>query len=64
MKKNNIKFNIFGFRDLLPKKINNQLDYAISETKNNDGLNLNLALAYSSRYEIVNASKNSKRFIK
>ena len=57
MKKNNIKFNIFGFRDLLPEKINNQLDYAISETKNNDGLNLNLALAYSSRYEILNASK-------
>ena len=57
MKKNNIKFNIFGFRELLPEKINNQLDYAISETKNNDGLNLNLALAYSSRYEIVNASK-------
>tara|TARA_B100000676_G_C18075221_1_gene847138 strand:+ start:1166 stop:1888 length:723 start_codon:yes stop_codon:yes gene_type:complete len=57
MKKNNIKFNIFGFRNLLPEKINNQLEYAISETKNNDGLNLNLALAYSSRYEILNASK-------
>ena len=53
MKKNNIKFNIFGFRDLLPEKINEQLNYAISETKNNDGLNLNLALAYSSRYEIL-----------
>ena len=53
MKKNNIKFNIFGFRDFLPEKINEQLSYAISETKNNDGLNLNLALAYSSRYEIL-----------
>ena len=53
MKKNNIKFNIFGFRDLLPEKINEQLNYAISETKSNDGLNLNLALAYSSRYEIL-----------
>ena len=64
MKKNNIKFNIFGFRDLLPEKISNQLDYAISETKNNDGLNLNLALAYSSRYEIKCLKKNSKRLIK
>jgi len=53
MKKNNIKFNIFGFRDFLPEKINEQLSYAISETKINDGLNLNLALAYSSRYEIL-----------
>ena len=53
MKKNNIKFNIFGFRDFLPEKINEQISYAISETKNNDGLNLNLALAYSSRYEIL-----------
>ncbi len=57
MKKNNIKFNIFGFRDWLPEKINEQLNYAILETKNNDGLNLNLALAYSSRYEILQSCK-------
>ena len=57
MKKNNIKFNIFGFKNLLPEKINNQIDYAITETKNNDGLNLNLALAYSSRHEILKASE-------
>ena len=57
MKKNNIKFNIFGFRDKLPEKINNELDFAISETKNNTGLNLNLALAYSSRYELINVIK-------
>ena len=47
----------FGFKNLLPEKINNQIDYAITETKNNDGLNLNLALAYSSRYEILKASE-------
>ena len=58
MKKNNIKFNVFGFREKLPKNINNQLDFAIEETKNNDGLNLNLALAYSSRYELTNAVIN------
>jgi len=57
MKNNNIKFNIIGFRDKLPEKINNQLDFAISETKKNNGLNLNLALAYSSRYELINAVK-------
>ena len=54
MKNNNIKFNIIGFRDKLSDKINKELDFAISETKNNNGLNLNLALAYGSRHEIIN----------
>lgn len=58
MKDNNIKFNIFGFQDKLTAEVNSELDYAILETKNNTGLCLNLALAYSSRYEIVNAIKN------
>jgi len=63
MKKNNIKFNVFGFREKLPKNINHQLDFAIKETSNNDGLNLNLALAYSSRYELTNAVINISKDI-
>ena len=63
MKDNNIKFNIFGFKDKLPKEVNSQLEYAILETQNNTGLNLNLALAYSSRYEIVEAVKNISKDI-
>tara|TARA_Y100001970_G_scaffold235800_1_gene295059 strand:- start:7979 stop:8701 length:723 start_codon:yes stop_codon:yes gene_type:complete len=63
MKKNNIKFNVFGFRDKLSKNVNNQLDFAIEETKNNNGLNLNLALAYSSRYELINAFINMSQDI-
>ena len=63
MKKNNIKFNVFGFREKLPKNINHQLDFAIKETRNNDGLNLNLALAYSSRYELTNAVINISKDI-
>ena len=55
MKDNNIQFNVIGFRDKLPKKINNQLDSAIFETRNNDGLKLNLALAYGSRLELIYA---------
>ena len=57
MKENNIKFKVIGFREKLSKKINNQLDSAILETSNNNGLTLTLALAYSSRQEIVNCSK-------
>ncbi len=58
MKSNNIQFNVIGMRDKLPQKINDQLDFAISETSNNDGLKLSLALAYSSRQEIINCVKS------
>ena len=57
MKSNNVQFNVIGERNKLSKKINNQLDFAISETKNNNGLKLSLALAYSSREEIINCVK-------
>jgi len=57
MKSNNVQFNVIGARDKLSKKINNQLDFAISETNNNNGLKLSLALAYSSREEIINCVK-------
>ena len=57
MKSNNIQFNVIGMRDKLSKKINNQLDFAISETSHNKGLKLSLALAYSSREEIINCVK-------
>ena len=53
MKDNNIRFNVIGFRDKLPSKINQELDTAIFETKTNNGLKLNLALAYSSRAELI-----------
>tara|TARA_B100002052_G_C15882881_1_gene600226 strand:- start:1065 stop:1805 length:741 start_codon:yes stop_codon:yes gene_type:complete len=57
MKNNNIQFNVIGFRDNLPNKINNELDYAISETKENNGMKLFLALAYSGREELINCTK-------
>ena len=57
MKSNNVQFNVIGARDKLSKKINNQLDFAISETNSNNGLKLSLALAYSSREEIINCVK-------
>jgi len=55
MKDNNIKLNIIGFRDKLSSKINNELDFAMSETCDNSGLQLNLALAYSARKELVDS---------
>ena len=57
MKDNNIKLNIIGFRDQLSSKINKELDFAMSETSDNSGLQLNLALAYSARKELVYSVK-------
>ena len=57
MKKNNIQFNVIGFRENLPNKINTELDYAITETKDNNGMKLYLALAYSGREELINCTK-------
>ena len=56
-KKNNIKFSVIGELENLGSKINETLSFVISETKNHTGLNLILALSYSSKNEIVNAIK-------
>jgi len=57
MKDNNIKLNVIGFRQQLSIKINKELDFAMSETSDNNGLQLNLALAYSARKELVESVK-------
>lgn len=56
--KNDVKLNAIGNIDSLPKKCRKNLESAISETKNNKGLNLVLALSYSGRWEILEAVKN------
>ncbi|GAB4277256.1 MAG: isoprenyl transferase [Marinilabiliales bacterium] len=57
LNKNNIRLHAIGNLDMLPKKVNSKLFEAIKATQNNTGLNLILALSYSSRWEIVNAVK-------
>ena len=53
IKKNNIKINIFGIRDNLPKKISNIFDEAEKVTiNNNNSLKLNLAFNYGFKIEI------------
>jgi undecaprenyl diphosphate synthase len=55
--KNNIRFNIMGDLIELPAKVRTHLSQCIKETQNNTGTTLCLALNYSSRLEIVRASK-------
>jgi undecaprenyl diphosphate synthase len=54
---NNVRLSTIGDTDSLPKKCRLKLMEAIEKTGKNTGLNLNLALSYSGRWEIINAVK-------
>ena len=55
--KNNVKFIVIGDINKLASNVQNELLDAINKTKHNTGLNLNLALSYGSREEILSAVK-------
>src|SRR5690625_2063310 len=52
---NNVKIETIGEFNGLPPYTKKAIDYAKDQTKNNDGLLLNFALNYGSRYEIIRA---------
>ena len=54
---NNVRFTAIGNINKLESNVQNELLDAIHKTKNNTGLNLNLALSYGSRQEIICAVK-------
>lgn len=58
LNKNNIKLHVIGDVDMLPPAARKELEEALAETSTNTGLNLVMALSYSSRWEIVRAVKN------
>ncbi|MFT3681995.1 MAG: isoprenyl transferase [Ferruginibacter sp.] len=58
LNKNNIKLHVIGALDMLPDSAKKALGEALEETSRNTGLNLIMALSYSSRWEMVNAVKN------
>ncbi len=55
LNKNDIKLNAIGDIESLPKVNRQHLAAAIDETKNNSRMTLNLALSYSSRWEMTKA---------
>lgn len=55
LNKNNIKLHVIGDIDMLPEVAKVELKAALDKTSMNTGLNLIMALSYSSRWEIVNA---------
>jgi len=56
--KNNVRLMAIGDLSRLPGKAGEKLQRCIVTTSNNTGLALVLALSYSSRWEITNATKN------
>lgn len=55
LNKNNIRLNAIGDISHLPRKCAKELEEAIHNTSTNTGMNLILALSYSSKWEITNA---------
>ncbi len=57
LQKNNIRLRTIGDIDALPKDAFNELQEAMALTANNDSMDLVLALNYSARWDIVQATK-------
>ena len=55
--RNDIRVSFIGDINSFPKKIINLVDQTIETTSNNESLNLNIALGYSSREEITNVAR-------
>jgi undecaprenyl diphosphate synthase len=58
LNKNNVKLSAIGDLESLPEACFSELRKAIEKTSNNTGLNLILALSYSSKWEITQAIKH------
>lgn len=57
LQKNNIRLHVIGATNMLPTNAQTALQEALDMTSTNTGLNLIMALSYSSRWELVNAVK-------
>lgn len=56
--KNNVRLQTIGDTNRLPELARKRFEECIAQTAGNTGLNLVLALSYSSRWEIANAMRN------
>jgi undecaprenyl diphosphate synthase len=57
LNKNNIRLHVIGDMNMMPVYARKELEEALGDTKKNTGLNLVMALSYSSRWELVEAIK-------
>ncbi|MEW8986269.1 MAG: isoprenyl transferase, partial [Bacillus sp. (in: firmicutes)] len=61
---NNVRIEVIGDIENLPAHTREAVQYAINKTRDNDGLQLNMALNYGSRLEILDAMKEMLKDIK
>jgi undecaprenyl diphosphate synthase len=64
MMENNIRFRQIGRLENLPDAVLDEVNITLDETKNNDGLQLVLALNYGSRAEITDAVREIAQQVK
>ncbi|MBO9573287.1 MAG: isoprenyl transferase [Chitinophagaceae bacterium] len=64
LNKNNIRLHVIGDLSKMPADAIEELNESKRITSKNTGLNLVMALSYSSRWEIVNAAKNIAEEVK
>lgn len=64
LKKNNVRLHVIGDFESLPEVCQSELNEAKEMTSENTGLNLVLALSYSSRWEIREAAKKFAKDVK
>lgn len=57
LNKNNVRLNVIGRLEVLPSDVRDKIAWAIDALRDNDGLNLVLAISYGGRSEIVDAVK-------
>lgn len=64
LNKNNIKLHVIGDLDMMPEDAQKELQESIVITSKNSGLNLVMALSYSSRWEIIRAVRRLAEDVK
>jgi undecaprenyl diphosphate synthase len=64
LNRNNIRLHVIGDMSMLPDFARQALAEALEMTSENTGLNLVMALSYSSRWELVNAVKRIAQDVK
>lgn len=64
LNKNNIRLHVIGDLSLLPEKARLEMQEALSLTAANTGLNLIMALSYSSRWELIRAVQSIAEEVK
>jgi len=63
LNENNVRLTVIGDINNIPINIQKLLSDSIEKTRKNTGLNLNLALSYSGRWDIVEATKSIAQMV-